>query len=80
MSTTFEIALKLGKNKKNLNFLPQVHMVSLHLPYKFQLKIILFDLLSELSKFPTGYVYFFEILVHMQVEGAWGMDSYGEEK
>jgi hypothetical protein len=34
---------------------------------------------SKVSKIPEGYVYFFEIYVHMRVGRAWGMASCGRE-
>jgi hypothetical protein len=37
-------------NKKNLKVLPQVNMLSLHLPWNFQLKILIFDPCLEVSK------------------------------
>jgi hypothetical protein len=42
--------INFKKNKKNLKFLPQVHMLSLHLLENFQLKILIFDLCLVVSK------------------------------
>jgi hypothetical protein len=33
-----------------MKFLPQVHMISFHLPLKLQLKILIFDPQLEVSK------------------------------
>jgi hypothetical protein len=52
-------------------------MVSLLLPYKFQLKILIFYPLSEVSKTAEGYVNTLETCVCMQDWGACSLMSGG---
>jgi hypothetical protein len=76
-SATFEMAHKLKKIEKNWIFLLQVYMVSLHLPLKFQLKILLFDFQSEVPKIDEEYVNILEACVCMWAWGACGLASGG---
>jgi hypothetical protein len=64
---------KFLKHRKILKFLPQVHMLSLHLLKKFQLKILIFDPISEVSKTIDWYIDFFEIFMCMWAWGACGL-------
>jgi hypothetical protein len=54
-------------------------MVSLHLPQKFQLKILIFYPPSEVSKIAKGYVNTFETCVCMQDWEACTLASNGYE-
>jgi hypothetical protein len=52
-------------NKKRLRFLPQVHMLSLHLLKKFQLRILIFDPYLKVSKTAEWYIDLFETYMYM---------------
>jgi hypothetical protein len=48
-------------------------MLSLHLPKKFQLKILIFDPCLEVSKTADMYIDFFETFMYMRAWGACGL-------
>ena len=75
---TFEMPHKFKKNQKNLRFLPQVYMLSLHLLKKFQLKILIFDPYSKVSKTTKWYINLFESFMCMWAWGACGL-ALGKE-
>ena len=64
---------KFKENKKELRFLQQLYMLSLHLLKKNQLKIMIFNPYLEVSKIVEWYIDFLKSFICMQTWGACGL-------
>jgi hypothetical protein len=79
-SATFEMAHNFFLNKNKIEiFTTSTYSIPAS-TIKISANFFLFDPPSEVSKIVERYIYFFESYMHMRIEGAWGMASYGIEE